>query len=109
FIAPGHPEEGTQCPFGRGREDRPPPETLRLPEGAEDWIVRVVPNLYPAVERQEGIVHSPEHKRACAELSDQELELVAQLVRDSEAFWLVNEGRLAGSSLAHSHSQLAWV
>ena len=103
------PQELDQCPFCRGREDRTPPETLRLPEGAEDWIVRVVPNLYPAVERQEVIVHSPEHKRSFAELSDQELELVAQVVRDSEAFWLVNEGRLAGSSLPHSHSQLAWV
>ena len=109
LIEPVTPEELDQCPFCRGREDRTPPETLRLPEGAEEWIVRVVPNLYPAVERQEVVVHSPEHKRSFAELSDQELELVAQVVRDSDAFWLVNEGRLAGSSLPHSHSQLAWV
>jgi UDPglucose--hexose-1-phosphate uridylyltransferase len=103
------PEELDQCPFCAGREDRTPPETLRLPEGAEGWVVRVVPNLYPAVKRQELAIHSPEHKRSFAELSDQELALNAQVVRESDAFWLVNEGRLAGSSLPHSHSQLAWV
>jgi hypothetical protein len=30
-------------------------------------------------------------------------------VEGTEAFWLVNEGRQAGSSLPHSHSQLAYV
>ena len=76
LIEPPTQEELDQCPFCRGREDRTPPETLRLPEGAEDWVVRVVPNLYPAVERQEVVVHSPEHKRSFAELSDEEIELV---------------------------------
>jgi UDPglucose--hexose-1-phosphate uridylyltransferase len=69
--------------------------------------VRVVPNLYPALERQEVVIHSPAHKRSFAELSDEELAFVAQVVAWSDAFWLVNEGRQAGSSLPHSHSQLA--
>lgn len=80
-----------------------------MPEEGADWTVRVVPNLYPAVERQEVIIHSPVHKRSFADLSDDELECVAEVVERSEAFWLVNEGRLAGSSLPHSHSQLAYV
>jgi len=80
-----------------------------LPEGAEEWIVRVVPNLYPAVERQEVVVHSPRHKRLFAELSDEELGFVAQVVERSDGFWLVNEGRQAGSSLPHVHSQIAYV
>jgi UDPglucose--hexose-1-phosphate uridylyltransferase len=68
--------------------------------------VRVVPNLYPAVERQEVLIHSPRHVRSFAELTDGEIALVAQVVAASKAFWLVNEGRAAGSSLPHSHSQL---
>jgi UDPglucose--hexose-1-phosphate uridylyltransferase len=101
-------EELDQCPFCAGREERTPPETLRLPKGAEQWIVRVVPNLYPALERQEVIIHSPEHKRSFAELSDEELAFVAGVVRRSGAFWLVNEGPQAGSSLPHTHSQLVY-
>src|SRR5262249_57524086 len=71
--------------------------------------VRGVPNLYPAVEGQEVIVHSPHHVRTFAELTDDEVEFVAEIVSLTDALWLVNEGRAAGSSLPHSHSQLASV
>jgi len=91
-----------------------PPQTLVLPEQG-DWNVRVVPNLYPALERQEVVVHSRRHIRSIAEAADGELELVAEAWRRRAAdepgyvFPLVNEGREAGASLAHSHSQLAWL
>src|SRR5262249_11813074 len=78
LIEPPTQKELDECPFCRGREDRTPPETLRLPDGAENWIVRVVPNLYPAIERQEVVIHSPEHKRSFAELTDEEIDLVEQ-------------------------------
>jgi UDPglucose--hexose-1-phosphate uridylyltransferase len=92
-----------------------PPQTLVLPEvGA--WRVRVVPNLYPALDRQEVVVHSPEHIRSLAELSDDQLALVAEAWRrrreaEPQGYLhaLVNEGRQAGASLPHSHSQLAWI
>jgi UDPglucose--hexose-1-phosphate uridylyltransferase len=83
------------------------------------WLVRVVPNLYPALERQEVVVHSPRHVRSIAELEELEIEAVAEAwrararaareegLRHLHAF--VNEGRDAGASLAHSHSQLAWL
>jgi UDPglucose--hexose-1-phosphate uridylyltransferase len=91
-----------------------PPQTLVLPERG-DWRVRVVPNLYPALERQEVVVHSRRHVRSLAELDATELELTAEAWRrraEAEGgyvFPLVNEGRAAGSSLAHSHSQLVWL
>jgi UDPglucose--hexose-1-phosphate uridylyltransferase len=95
-----------------------PPETLRLP-GHREWRVRVVPNLYPAFERHEVVVHSPEHARSIAELSDDALALVAEAWRlraetarslmFSYVHALVNEGRAAGSSLPHTHSQLVWL
>ena len=91
-----------------------PPQTLVLPEQG-DWKVRVVPNLYPALERQEVVVHSQRHIRSIAEAANDELELVAEAWRRRAAdepgyvFPLLNEGREAGASLAHSHSQLVWL
>ena len=115
---PPDPGELDECPFCAGREDRTPPETLRLPaEG--DWQVRVVPNLYPAFERQEVVVHAPEHLRSIAELTSEQLAMVAEAWRSraaaagAEGFAyvhaLVNEGRAAGASLPHTHSQLVWL
>jgi UDPglucose--hexose-1-phosphate uridylyltransferase len=114
-IPPATPEELETCPFDAGREDRTPPETLRLPaDGA--WQVRVVPNLYPAFERQEVVVHVPQHARSVAELSDDEVALVAEAWQrrrhahpERYLHALVNEGREAGSSLPHTHSQLVWL
>ena len=92
-----------------------PPQTLVLPEEGE-WQVRVVPNLYPAVERQEVVIHTREHVRSLADVRNEQLELVAEAwqrqrraERSGYLHALVNEGREAGSSLPHSHSQLAWL
>jgi UDPglucose--hexose-1-phosphate uridylyltransferase len=81
--------------------------------------VRVVPNLYPALERQEVVVHSPRHVRTFAELTDEEVAAVAHTwharanaMQGTEHTYLhplINEGRAAGSSLAHSHSQLVYL
>jgi len=111
-LEPPTPDELEQCPFCAGREDRTPPETLRI---GDPWQVRVVPNLYPAFERQEVVVHTPRHARSLAELGDDEAALVAEAWRrrreaipDGYLHALVNEGREAGSSLPHTHSQLVW-
>ena len=108
-------DDPASCPFCAGHEDRTPPETLRLGDGPTGWGVRVVPNLYPALERQEVVVHGPEHVHSIGELADATLDLVAEAwqrrARDAGGicFPLVNEGRDAGASLPHSHSQLAWL
>jgi UDPglucose--hexose-1-phosphate uridylyltransferase len=78
-----------------------------------------VPNLYPALERQEVVIHGPAHVRSLAELDEELLALVAKAWRlraragRNEGLphlhALVNEGREAGASLAHSHSQLVWL
>ncbi len=114
LLDPPSPGELHSCPFCAGHEDMTPPQTLVLPEEG-DWKVRVVPNLYPALERQEVVVHSRRHIRSIAEAEDDELELVAEAWRRRAAdepglvFPLINEGREAGASLPHSHSQLAWL
>jgi UDPglucose--hexose-1-phosphate uridylyltransferase len=123
-IEPLQPGELDECPFCEGREDRTPPEVFALPrEGhtpnTPGWTVRVVPNLYPALERQEVVVHGPEHVRSFGDLSVSRLGAVAeawqQRVADArdEGFpyvhAIINEGRPAGASLPHSHSQLIWL
>jgi UDPglucose--hexose-1-phosphate uridylyltransferase len=62
------------------------------------------------------VIHSREHKRSFAELDDGEVELVAEAWSQRRAAQpegylhaIVNEGRDAGASLAHSHSQLVWL
>ncbi len=108
-------DELERCPFCAGHEEMTPPQTLVLPEEG-DWRVRVVPNLYPALERQEVVVHSPRHIRSLTELADEEIDLVAEAWRRRREAEptdylqaLINEGRDAGSTLPHSHSQLAWL
>ncbi len=83
----------------------------------------MVPNRYPALDgalgRQEVVVHTPRHARTLGELDPTELVGVAAAWRaraqaaKSAGFdyvhAFVNEGRAAGASLAHTHSQLAWL
>ena len=110
------------CPFCEGREAWTPPETLALgrpagsPRDSPGWIVRVVPNLYPVLARHEVVVHSPRHVRTFADVRDEELLETARAWQERAAaeptgylYALVNEGRFAGASLAHSHSQLVWL
>ena len=78
-----------------------------------------MPNLYPAFERQEVVVHAPEHLRSITELSAEALSLVADAWRSRAAaaraegyayvHAIVNEGKAAGASLPHTHSQLVWL
>jgi UDPglucose--hexose-1-phosphate uridylyltransferase len=112
-------DEHEGCPFCEGHENRTPPETLALPprepRDGPGWRVRVVPNLYPAFDRQEVVVHSPRHVRTFAELDDTQVDLVAEAWRlraeSGEGYLhaLINEGKLGGASIAHSHSQLVWL
>jgi UDPglucose--hexose-1-phosphate uridylyltransferase len=120
-IEPEAPDERENCPFCEGHEDRTPPEVFALPaEGREPdspgWRVRIVPNLYPAFERHEVVVHTPRHVRTFAELTDEEIAFVAEAwtarvatAGSTYVHPLINEGRVAGASLPHSHSQLVWL
>jgi UDPglucose--hexose-1-phosphate uridylyltransferase len=107
-------DDAASCPFCAGHEDRTPPETLRL-GGPAGWKVRVVPNLYPALERQEVVIHGPAHVHSFGELGDDTIDLVAEAwqrrAREVGGFCfpILNEGHEAGASLPHSHSQLAWL
>jgi UDPglucose--hexose-1-phosphate uridylyltransferase len=117
-------EELVSCPFCEGREERTPPETfaVRPGDGEPDtpgWTVRVVPNLYPIFEHHEIVISTPRHVRSFADLTGDEVGGVALAWRERASaargagldyvHALLNEGREAGASLPHSHTQLAWL
>jgi UDPglucose--hexose-1-phosphate uridylyltransferase len=117
-------DELLSCPFCEGREERTPPETFALrPGGGEPdtpgWTVRAVPNLYPVFEQHEVVVSTPRHVRSFAELTEDEVAGVATAWREraraarvtgfSYVHALLNEGREAGASLPHTHTQLVWL
>lgn len=124
------PETVPACPLCEGNEKLTPPEVYaaapdprRLPDTG-GWTVRVVPNLFPIVEGygrgHEVVVHSPLHKTSLSELDAAEIEAISDAWRarlDAAAsertcrFFMagINEGRDAGASLVHSHSQVFWL
>lgn len=122
---PAAPNEEETCPFCERREQETPPELFALGAAANrapdtpGWKVRVVPNLYPAFERQQVVVHTPTHTRSLGDVSDQQLALIAESWAEAaERAWAqgfdhllaaINEGKAAGASLPHSHSQLVWL
>ncbi len=127
MVAPrrgSRPGPDAGCPFCEGHESETPPESLALgredgPPDSPGWKLRVVPNLYPALERQEVVIHAPRHVTTFAELGPDETARVAEAwslraeAAAAEGFpyvhAFVNEGAAAGASRPHSHSQLAWL
>jgi UDPglucose--hexose-1-phosphate uridylyltransferase len=135
------PIDARRDPFAEGHEDRTPPELYAVrTDGGEangpGWSVRVVPNLYPALDpasppseldvqpdlfsaspatgSHEVIVNAPESVLSLAELPPRRLagamEAWRQRMRAHESSpyvqLIVNERREAGASLEHTHSQL---
>ncbi|HEY3422218.1 MAG TPA: galactose-1-phosphate uridylyltransferase, partial [Methanocellaceae archaeon] len=135
------------CSFCAGNEGKTPPSKASYfnysprPQCKADvagkpwagWNVRVIPNLFPAVEPGEAramgetdisasgfhevIVESPIHGRHPQFMSDAEIKLLFTVYRDRfkaiseapEARFISlfrNYGKEAGASLSHAHSQL---
>ena len=149
-VEPRPPVDADGDPFLEGHEDRTPPEVYALrpgggPPDSPGWLVRVVPNLYPAlgdgetdspsppdplaegrghpelfsarpaVGAHEVIVNTPQPHGSLAELDVEQLETAMGVWRErmrlhadaSEYIHvIVNEGREAGASLPHTHTQL---
>jgi UDPglucose--hexose-1-phosphate uridylyltransferase len=128
-------------PFAEGHEDRTPPEVwANRPDGgppdSPGWLVRSVPNLYPALTADaaapapearpdlfgaqpatgahEVIVNGPQPVGALAELPAEQVAIAVEGWRErmrahpdaSFVHLIVNERKEAGSSLPHTHAQL---
>jgi UDPglucose--hexose-1-phosphate uridylyltransferase len=138
---PADPIENTADPFAEGHEDRTPPELYALRENAggpdtPGWRVRVVPNLYPALDpdspeppphanpdlffaqpargAHEVIVNAPDPVTSLGDLDVEQVGLAMSVWRERMRFHsdaaycqlIVNERREAGASLPHTHAQL---
>lgn len=133
-------------PFREGNEDRTPPEIYALrpgggPADSPGWRVRVVPNLYPALDAgepdpsdpldagrgdpelfatrpasgaHEVTINGPDSVSSLHDLGPDGLELAMDVWRGrmranagaAYVHVIVNEGRLAGASLPHTHAQI---
>jgi UDPglucose--hexose-1-phosphate uridylyltransferase len=109
------------CPFCEGHESLTPPEVDADPSDGRrpdtpDWLIRVVPNKFPAQPGQEVVVHGPVHATSVLATAPGILERALAMwnrrrramLEGGAAYVLagINEGAGAGASLPHSHSQI---
>lgn len=115
-----------ECPFCPGNEDQTPPEIVRITRG-DDWILRVVPNKYPAASddsgilgRHEVIIESPRHEDELRYMDRSHVRMILDVWLDrygaaaasKGVAWVAlfrNRGPNAGESIRHPHSQLLAV
>jgi UDPglucose--hexose-1-phosphate uridylyltransferase len=96
-----------QCPFCPGHEELTPPEVLAYrpnggPSNSRDWLVRVVPNKFPALHVEGGldreadgmfdrmngigahevIIETPDHDKTFVSMSELEIERVLSAFRE---------------------------
>jgi UDPglucose--hexose-1-phosphate uridylyltransferase len=96
-----------QCPFCPGQEALTPPEVLAYRQNggganSRDWVVRVVPNKFPALQVEGGldregdgmfdrmngigahevIIETPDHDKTFASMSEPEIERVLSAYRE---------------------------
>ena len=140
-VSPHPSIDSAKDPFAEGNEDQTPPELWALrpnggPANSRGWLVRAVPNLYPAFStdpadlpaepnpdlfgsrpargNHEVVISSPRSVTSLSELSIDELSMTVdgwcqRLAVHADAairHLFVNEGSQAGASLPHSHAQL---
>ena len=112
---PPEPSDPEPCDFCPGREDRTPPEIMRIPD-ADPWRVRVFPNLYPATSVHEVVAHTPDHHLRFEEHDDAHRTDILRAYRarlaaaQTPAIVVVwNRGRAAGASRTHPHGQIFGV
>jgi UDPglucose--hexose-1-phosphate uridylyltransferase len=131
-FASGEGLSSEQCPFCSGNEAMTPPELLRF-GSADQWSLRVFPNKYPAASEDssfegarsrggaghhEVIVESPDHNAAIDTLQPDAMATAVRVYRDryaalapsfSSTAVFKNDGRRAGASIVHLHSQILSV
>jgi UDPglucose--hexose-1-phosphate uridylyltransferase len=104
--------EGAPCPFCPGAENETPPEICR---DGDPWRIRVFPNRYPPTQHAEIIVESALHDDTFDALAPDHAERIVEIyferyraraVKAAYVCIFKNDGRMAGASIPHLHSQL---
>jgi UDPglucose--hexose-1-phosphate uridylyltransferase len=122
---------GKPCPFCVGNEDKTPPEVLAYrppgsPPNSTGWLIRVVPNKFPALQiegglerRGEGlydrmngigahevIIETPDHTKEISELPAEQIENVLWAFRD-RVVDLKNDSRFRYILIFKNHGEAA--
>ena len=135
-VPPDAAIDTARDPFLPGHEDQTPPEVYRVSDGDGGWRVRVVPNLYPALDPEartpdrdatpdlftaqpalgahEVIINAPDPVTSLSALSGEQVALAVDTWRERMRahagaacrHLIVNERKEAGASLPHTHAQL---
>jgi UDPglucose--hexose-1-phosphate uridylyltransferase len=133
---PELPRHESSCPFCPGNEDQTPPEIARLPEGSEwrvrvvpnmygalvgDGPVQRTGSLMfremPGIGSHEVVIESPRHDARLDEMTHRDVAEIVEVWRSRYRELIArpeiravvvfkNFGALAGTSLAHPHSQV---
>ena len=108
-------EEPFQCPFCPGNETLTPEESLRI-EDEDGWIVRVIPNKFPAIPyMHDVIIDFREHTSDLDKMPHLSKLLWVYKERLKHFYTLDgvkyvslfrNKGKSAGASIPHPHSQI---
>ncbi len=113
------------CPFCPGREEQTPETRARHPETGA-WQLRSFENKYPIFSPkdrpnsgyQEVLVESPDHTQKPDRFSVEQVKALLYFVRQRllsvsrgepschYVTWFKNEGKLAGATINHAHSQI---
>jgi UDPglucose--hexose-1-phosphate uridylyltransferase len=102
-------EEPERCPFCAGHEEDTPAPIATI---GSPWRVRVVPNKYPPLPGAEVIVEAADHSMPFEHIENLDEVLAVTVDRyraHADAAYTAifkNEGRDAGASIPHVHSQL---
>ena len=107
-------DDGGVCPFCPGNESMTPPDSVRIERDGR-WIARAFPNKYPATEHHEVIVEAPDHDAHYESLEN--APAIMRLYIDryralrgrsgvAYVSLFKNQGRMAGASIDHPHSQV---
>ena len=122
----GITDNSKTCPFCPGNEDQTPPESYRINDNYNNWIIRAFPNKYPAFTNsteqkisgyQEVLVETVNHSQNMGLYSiGQLIQLVGAYKnriqelkkrKKTQAIILFkNHGVYAGATLEHPHSQI---
>ncbi len=117
--------DSADCPFCPGREADTPRTRAQMPESGA-WQLRSFENKYPVFSPedttysgyQEVIVESPDHEQKPDRFSVEHFKALLQFMRQRMTAvrrispgchyvtWFKNEGRLAGATISHAHSQI---
>lgn len=128
--------DSTGCFFCPGNEHTTPPEISRVARNGS-WQVRIFPNKFPITGAEEGasengwkvapshgyhevIVETPDHHQRVSQITAYEMVLTLEAYRDRINYFesdpaigyvsvFKNQGREAGASLDHSHTQILAV